>query len=153
MFLARNSTLRPLLSNCQIPLPMGTYVPIGWSHSAFSLQDLLHSLRLLQSGQFLAWPESCSKQCLGWRPTAQLPTHHLFLGHCCYCPTAQLMALRPSAACTFALLKIVRKSCAVPVSDRETMLLQQMRIPPPPLESCIAASTATGLPSLPCFSY
>ena len=54
----------------------------------------------------------------------------------------------PQAACTFALLKIVRKSCAAPVSDWETMLLQQMRIP---LESCIAASTATGLPSLPCF--
>ena len=52
---------------------------------------------------------------------------------------------RPSAGCTFALLKIVRESCAAPVSDWETMLLQQMRIPPPPLESCKAASTAPAL--------
>ena len=92
------------LSNCQNPLAtMGTYVPIGWSHSAFSLQDLLHSLRLFQKWAILE-VGSILQQCLAWRPIGRLATHHLFLGHCC--PTsAQLMAPRPAAnaaACTFA---------------------------------------------------
>ena len=89
------------LSNCQIPLAMRTYVPIGWSHSAFSLQDLLHSLRLFPKWAIVE-VGTILQQCLAWRPIGQLPTHHLFLGHCC--PTAQLMAPRPAAAaaCTFA---------------------------------------------------
>ena len=133
-------------------------VPVKLSNSVADgniRADRMESLCIFSAG-FAAFFEAFTKwailgvgtilqQSLGWRPKGQLATHHLFLGHCCYCPTAQLMAPRPSAGCTFALLKIVRESCAAPVSDWETMLLQQMRIPPPPLESCIAASTALGL--------
>ena len=108
------------LSNCQIPLAMRTYVPIGWSHSAFSLQDLLHSLRLFPKWAIVE-VGTILQQCLAWRPIGQLPTHHLFLGHCCtHRPAAQLMPEK-SRRIHFCISKLTENPAAA-VFTAETML-------------------------------
>ena len=103
-------------------------------------------MRILQSRQFLDWQQFCSK---AWRPPGQFATHHLFLGHCCtHRPAAQLMPEKKPPH-PLLHLKIDRKSCCGRFHRGNYAFFQQMRIPPPPLDS--SASNSASPSFLPCF--
>ena len=95
------------------------------------------------SAAFAAFAAAFSEAFTAWGrtegPRGQIATHHLFLGH--QAATAPLHTWWPPGPVLqqrllhFCSSKIVRKSCG----RLETMVPQQMRIPSPPPESCIAA--------------
>ena len=107
----------------------------------------------LSENNFTKWPTlgvaTILQQCFSWIANGQLPTHHLFLGHCCtHRPAAQLMPEK-SRRIHFCISKLTENPAAA-VFTAETMLFSaQMRIPPPPLDS--SASNSASPSFLPCF--
>ena len=97
---------------------------------------------------FIKWPTlgvaTILQQCLSWIANGQLPTHHLFLGHCFHCPVDGPQAFCCMHFCTE--LKIVRKSCPVPVS--KTILAADENSSSEVMHSCINCNRP---PLPPCF--